>query len=254
MMNAAMVALTVLACVFGGALLGLWLQRVLPDHHLDGETKEVVRLATALIATISALVLSLLVASASSDFQRYDDELTQNAARVVMLDRTLQEYGPEADDIRAALKNRFAKRLELLYSSAEVESKTTEGWRAVAEEENLDSQLLALVPDGKVQQGLQARAVEINGDINMTYTLIHAQREDSIPPVLVIVLGAWTTLIFATFGLFAPRNPVATGALLGCAMSVAGAVFLILEMDSPFTGLITLSSAPLQEALHSLGR
>ncbi len=254
MTNPATIAVTILLFVFGGALLGLWVQRMLPDHHLDGETKEVVRLATALIATISALVLSLLVASASNSFSRYDDELTQNAARVVMLDRTLQEYGPETNNIRAALKNRFEKRVELLHASLEIEGATVEGRRSIGQEENLDAELLALVPSGPVQQGLQARAVAINGDINMMYTLIHLQREDSMPAVLVIMLGAWSTLIFATFGLFAPRNPVTTGALLACAMSVAGAVFLILEMNSPFTGIIKLSSAPLEEALHSLRR
>jgi hypothetical protein len=253
-MNPSVIALIILVLVFGGALFGLWLQKVLPDQHLTTDTKEVVRLATALVATISALVLGLLVSSAKVSFDRFDDELTQNAARVVILDRTLEEYGPQADAIRALIKAGFARRLELLFSSDAATKNTVDGALAVTQEENIDTRLFALAPGGPVQQGLQARAVELNGEINMTNALIHAQREDSIPTALLVVLGAWLALIFATFGLFAPRNAVVAGALLACSMSASGAVFLILEMNSPFTGLITISSAPMHEALIYLGK
>ena len=253
-MNAMVVALIMLALVFGGALFGLWLQKVLPDQHLTTETKEVVRLSTALVATISALVLGLLVSSAKSSFDRYDDELTQNAARVVMLDRTLDEYGPKADDIRALIKAGFARRIELLFSGDAGAKRAVDGSLAITQEENIDTRLFALAPEGAIQQGLQARAVELNSAINMTNALIHAQREDSLPTALLIVLGAWLSLIFATFGLFAPRNAVVAGALLACSMSASGAVFLILEMNSPFNGFISLSSAPMREALIYLGQ
>jgi hypothetical protein len=231
----------------------MWLQKVLPDQHLSTDSKEVVRLATALVATISALVLGLLVSSAKGSFDRFDDELTQNAARVVMLDRTLDEYGAQTDDIRASIKAGFARRTELLFSSSAAAKNTVDGALAITQEETVDSEILALAPDGPVQQGLQARAVELNGEINMTNALIHAQREGSLPTALLVVLGGWLSLIFATFGLFAPRNAVVMWALFVCSMSAAGAVFLILEMNSPFTGLITLSSAPMYEALLYLG-
>jgi len=253
-MDPAVVAILLFATVFGGALFGLWLPGVLPDQHLSAETKEVVRLATALVATFSALVLGLLVSSANSVFDRFDDELTQNSAKVVMLDRTLDEYGPQADEIRAVLKGRFARRIELLYATAVVNDKSVDGRPAVAQEESLETKILALVPVGPVQQGLRSRAVELNGEINMTYTLIHAQREDSMPPAVLLAMGVWLTLIFTTFGLFAPRNPVVAAALLMSALSASGAVFLILELSTPFTGLITVSSAPMREALLYLGQ
>jgi len=253
-MNPSLIALIMLAVVFGGALFGLWLQKILPDQHLTTETKEVVRLTTALVATISALVLGLLVSSAKSSFDRFDDELTQNAARVVMLDRTLDEYGPQADAIRALIKAGFAKRIELLFSSDAGAKGAVDGSLAITLEENIDTRLLALAPEGPIQQGLQARAVELNSEINMTNALIHAQREDSLPTALLFVLGAWLSLIFTTFGLFAPRNAVVAGALLACSMSASGAVFLILEMNSPFNGFISLSSAPMHDALLYLGR
>ena len=253
-MSPTVVAFIILVIVFGGAMCGLWLQQVLPDQHLSADTKDVVRLATALVATISALVLSLLVSSANSSFARFDDELTQNAARVIMLDRTLDEYGPSTREIRDSLKARYEKRTELVYAPAAEQGETTDRFDAVTQEENIDSRLFALEPQGPAQQGLQARALELNNEINTTNALIHVQREDSLPWPLLIVLGKWLTLIFSTFGLFAPRNPVVTGALLVCSMSAAGAVFLILELNSPFTGLIRVSIAPMREALLLLGR
>ena len=162
--------------------------------------------------------------------------------------------GAQAGDIRDSLKARFAKRMALLYAPDGVGASSADNWGGITQEENIDARLFALVPQGPVQQGLQARAVELNSEINMTNALIHAQREDSMPTALLIVLGAWLTLIFSTFGLFAPRNPVVTGALLVCSLSAAGAVFLIMELNSPFTGLITLSSAPMHEALVYLGK
>ena len=171
-----------------------------------------------------------------------------------MLDRTLDEDGPEADPIRAFIKAGFAKRLELLFSSKSSAMHAVDGSLAVTREETIDTELFALSAAGPVQQGLQARAVQLNGEINMTNALIHAQRQDSMPTVLLAVLCGWLSLIFATFGLFAPRNAVVVGALLACSMSASGAVFLILEMNAPFTGLITLSSAPMHEALLYLGQ
>ncbi|MEZ5504278.1 MAG: hypothetical protein R3E50_17075 [Halioglobus sp.] len=249
-MNPLIIALTMWAVVFGGALVGLWLQKVLPEHHLSPETKDVVRLSTALIATISALVLSLLVSSAKSSFDRFDNELTQNAAKVVMLDRALDEYGPPANDIRALLKAGYTRRIQQLFADTD----TAASPLAITQEEDIDSRIYALAPQGLVQEGLKARAVGLNADINTTRALIHTQRYDSIPTDLLIVLGVWLSLIFTTFGLFAPRNAVVVGALLLCSISASGAVFLILEMNSPFTGLITISGAPMYDALHFLNQ
>lgn len=253
-MNPSVIASILLACVFGGALLGIWLQRVLPEHHLSAETKEVVTLATALIATVTAMVLGLLVSSAQTTFDRYDDELTQDAARIVMLDRALDEYGPETREIRAMIQSGYARRIDLLFSRDAAASEAVDGRFALFDEEDIDGRLLALTPGNDVQRALQSRAVELNAEIDTNRVLIHAQREDSIPAALLLVLGAWLTIIFTTFGLFAPPNAVAVGALLACALSASGAVLLIMEMNSPFTGLINLSSAPMRDALQYLGQ
>ena len=92
-MSAMAIAWIVFGCVFGAAMLGLFIGGVLPEHHLSQDSKDVVKLGTALIATIAALVLSLLISSAKSSFDKVNDELVQTAAKVVLLDRVLADYG-----------------------------------------------------------------------------------------------------------------------------------------------------------------
>jgi hypothetical protein len=101
-MSPAVVSLIVFACVFGSALLGLFAANALPEHHLSNDSKDVVKLGTALIGTMAALVLSLLISAAKGSFDKMSDELVQNAARVVSLDQTLADYGPDARDPRSA--------------------------------------------------------------------------------------------------------------------------------------------------------
>src|SRR5678815_1118820 len=103
-MNELEIASIVFGCVFGSAMLGLFVGNALPQHHLSPESKDVVKLGTALIATLAALVLGLMVSSAESSFNREDDELVQNAGRAISLDRDLADYGPETKEIRALLK------------------------------------------------------------------------------------------------------------------------------------------------------
>src|SRR5271163_2511215 len=94
----------IMACVFGGALTGMVLRLILPEHHLSTDSKDVVRLGIGLIATMSALVLALLVASAKSSYDAQKTEVTQISANIVLLDLALAHYGPETKDIRAQLR------------------------------------------------------------------------------------------------------------------------------------------------------
>ena len=114
-MSPAAIAFVVLACVFGGALLGMLLSTVLPEHHLSEASKDVVMLVTGLIATLAALVLGLLVASAKSSFDTANEGFRQSAARIILLDRTLAQYGPETKDVRELLRNGFAARIDQLF-------------------------------------------------------------------------------------------------------------------------------------------
>jgi hypothetical protein len=104
----------VFACTFGGALVGMLLRATLPVHHLSSDSKDVVKLGTGLIATLSALVLGLLIASAKSSFDAQRTGFQQLSANLVMLDRALARYGPETKDAREALRQLVASAIDRL--------------------------------------------------------------------------------------------------------------------------------------------
>jgi hypothetical protein len=105
----------VFACVFGGALLGIFFRAVLPEHHLTGESKDVVKVGMGLIATMAALALGLLTASAKSSYDTQRNELTQISAKIIFLDRVLAHYGPEAKDVRDLLRRTVTSALDQMW-------------------------------------------------------------------------------------------------------------------------------------------
>lgn len=111
------VSLIVFACVFGGAMLGMLLHSVLPNHHLSSESKDIVKLGMGMVATMSALVLGLLVASAKGAYEAQRAELTQMAANLAMLDRVLANYGPETKEARAMLRETVVQDLDQFWSN-----------------------------------------------------------------------------------------------------------------------------------------
>jgi hypothetical protein len=248
------IAVIVFAVVFGAAMLGLFIGNALPEHHLSQDTKDVVKLGTALIATMAALVLSLLISSAKGSFDKMDGELVQNAAKAVTLDRVLADYGPETREIRDLLKRSYAARIEALFPGEKSQTAEEDSPTAIVRTENFRAKLWDLSPQNDAQRGLRSQAVELAGEMSSTRWLLLLQKSESIPMPLLVVLVSWLAIIFTTFGLFAPRNTTVIAALFVCALSVAGAILLIVEMNSPFTGLMKISSAPMREALANLGR
>jgi hypothetical protein len=253
-MDAALIGLVAFACTFGGALLGMALRRALPDHHLDSDSKDTIKVGVGLVATMTALVLGLVTASAKTSFDAVDSAVKQTAVDVLVLDRTLARYGPETGPIRIALKQAVATRVEMLWPlGADRPTKIDpihSGAGATAEQ--LASAIRTLQARDDTQRALQARAVDQAESLLQARWLVLAGTEASIPVAFLVVLTVWLALIFASFGLFAPRNPTVLAVLLVCALSVASAVFLVLEMESPFSGLMRVSADPLRYALGHL--
>ena len=114
-MTPTLIGLLVFVCTFGGALVGLWLRSALPDHHLSPDSKDTVKVGIGLIATMTALVLGLVTASAKSSFDALNTAVQHTAADVLALDRTRARYGPESKAVREALAHAVAQRLELTW-------------------------------------------------------------------------------------------------------------------------------------------
>jgi hypothetical protein len=236
-------------CV-AGAAMGAGLRRILPDHHLTPESKDVVRLGSGLIATIAALVLSLLISSAKTSFDTQRGEVRQMAASLVQLDRTLALYGPEAHEIRVLLRQAIVPWVENMWHDQMARPPLENGLGTPAE--RAYKGIMALTPKDETQGALKPQLVQVvTGISRMRYELFE-QSEGSIPPPFLAILIFWLAIIFASFSLFSPLNPMTIAALIVFALSASGAIYLILEMDHPFGGLLQISDAPLRSALTSL--
>jgi len=253
-MSAWAIGVVTLVCVFGGALLGLFLRSVLPEHHLREDSKDVVKLVTGLIATLSALVLGLLIASAKSSFDTVNDGFSDSTARVLLVDRVLAQYGPEAKEVRDLVRRAVAQRLRQVFPDETAPGAAMEALRGSAALEEVQTRVRALAPGNDTQRALQSRALQILGDLEQARWLTFERSFGSTPPVFLVVLVSWLAAMFASFGLFAPRNATALAALLSGALSVSTAIFLIEEMNHPLDGIIAISSAPMHDALTILGK
>jgi hypothetical protein len=246
------IGLIVLACVFGGALLGIFLHAVLPKHHLSSETKDIVKLGMGLVGTMAALVLGLLVASAKGSYDTQSAELTQLAANVTLLDRALAHYGPETKEIRDLLRNAVTRVVNQIWPKDG--SSTAPAPPQAAGGDILYDKIQGLSPKNDAQRSLQSQALSIAMDTGKLRQLMFAQATAAVSIPLLVVLVLWLTVIFISFGLFAPLNATAVISLFVSALSVSAAIFLILGMYTPYTGVIAISGAPLQAALAQLGQ
>jgi hypothetical protein len=237
--------------VFGGALFGSALRAVLPRHHLDEQSKDAVKLGVGLIATMAALVLGLLVASAKSSFDTQNSELTEMSSRIVLLDRVLSHYGPEAQSARDDLRQSVVRVVDSLSSRGTAERSI---FGTDFSDEALYDKIESLSPPDDRRRAIRDQAMSILMSLGQTRWLLAEQTVNSVSLPLLIVLIFWLTIIFISFGLFAPRNATVAASLVVSALSVSGAVFLVLEMYSPYAGLIRVSGAPLRAALTHLSR
>jgi hypothetical protein len=248
------VALIVLACVFCSALLGLYLRTLLPEHHLSDDSIAVVKLAIGLIATMAALVLGLLISSAKSSFDTVNSEVTRDAANIILLDRVLAQYGPQAEEVRALLKQSVAEGLEAIASHDRAKMASLHSPETYRRGEYFQRKLMELTPQNDMQRRLQARAIEIAENVLAVRELGRLQAVGTTPAPLLITLVLWLCIIFGAFGLFAPPNATVTIALFLGALSTSIAIFLILEMNTPIDGLFTVSLTPMRDALAVLGQ
>jgi len=250
-MSSLEISLVTTAVVFAGALLGIALRAVLPQSQLSGESREVVKLGVGLIATMAALVLGLLIASAKSSFDTQNAELTDMSSKIVLLDRILAHYGPDAKEARDVLRSSVVGALDSL-STETISAPSQSG--SSSNGEVLYDQIQGLSPKDDAQRSMQAQALSIMVGVGQTRWLLAAQKSNSVSVPMLVVLVAWLTIIFISFGLFAPPNVTVVASLLVSALSVSGAIFLILELYSPYAGLIHVSGAPLRAALAHLGQ
>jgi hypothetical protein len=251
-MNSFLVGSIIFACVFSAALLAMRLRARLPDHHLGADTKDTVKLAMGLVATMSALVLGLLVASAKGSYDSQRTAIIQMAGKAVYLDRVLAHGGPEAIEARATLRQALEGAMAQLWPASS--GRPAQLAPNLARGEAIFDAIEKLTPQTEAQRTIKTQALAAAWDLAQMRWLLFEQSGSTISTPLVVVVVGWLAMLFFSFGLFGPSNGTAVAALLVAALAVAGAIFLILELDRPFGGLITISNQPVLNALSQLGR
>ena len=248
-MGIALYGLIAFAVIFSGAIVGLILNRLLPEHYRQDATRRIVQTSMGMVSLLSALVLGLLVATAKNKFDTTNKQVEEFAANLMWLDRELTNYGEDGKAIRPILKQ-FA--LTKFRANWPQNAEARPGADALPPSrlfENLQQKIRALTPQTDAQRSTLASALEITNDLNKTSWLQRAQESGHVPRPFIFVLVAWLCLLFVSFGLFAPTNALALIALFICAASLSGAITLVADMDRPFEGFIAISPQPMEQAL-----
>ena len=249
-----MITISLAAILFlflvGVTLLGARLRRLVPAEHLSADSKDAVKLALGLVATMTAILLGLLVSSAKSSFDTARSEVMQMAAKIALLDRVLKLYGPQTADARHALRDSVAEGVRRTWPA--------DGRRPAQLEPNEEMgdavyvAISRLAPQDDAQRALKTEATTLMVQLAELRTLVRAQAVSSVSKPLLIALVIWLVVIFLGFSLLAPANATNTLALMAGAFSVACAVFIILDLDHPFAGVVRIPSEPMIRTLDHL--
>jgi hypothetical protein len=234
----------------GAILLGALLRRVLPEHHLSKNSQDVVWISVGVIATIAALVLGLLIAAAKSSFDTQSTQITQITADIILLDNLLAEYGPEARPIREQMRSLIGPFADRLWREKQVS--TAAPFELSVSGEKAYLAIHALSPQNDLQRSLQSRAAQVSTDLVQTRLTLFAESGNVIPTPFLVILVLWIVIIIASFSLFSDLNVTVFTCLSLFALSASCAIFLILELSKPFSGLMMISSEPLRHALAPL--
>ena len=244
----------VFLCLCLATAIGMLARNRLPGHHLNPDSKDVIRLATAVVGTLSALALGLLIASAKNAYDDADTEMRSSAAHILLLDRVMAHYGPETDEARAHLCNLVERRLARGWSLSTSDQASGTSAAEYQDIEAVQNNLRSLTPATEAQRLIRARALDVSGQVAEAHWLLVETGSEGLPWAFLFVLIFWLALLFATFGLQTPTNPTVVCILTVCALSVAGAIFLIVDMDNPYAGWIHITNAPLRSALERMGQ
>lgn len=248
-MNSVATAFLVTFAVFLGSLVGLNLHRVLPRSHLTKETQDVVRLGTGMLSVLASLVLGLLIATAKNAYNTTDQAFRSYAAEIALLNETLRDYGAEAAKPRDTLHQYTVRLYHDVWPEHGDPINLFHHPNIAALLEQVRAQIRALRPQDASQSWLQQQALTVTMNLFRQRWSLIEQAKTNVHGIVLGILVSWVVAIFVSFGLNAPLNGTVVAAFLICSMAIGGSVFLILEMDQPLTGVIRVSSWPIENVL-----
>ena len=246
------IALVVFSCTLCSGLVGMVLHDRLPERHWDDNTRDVVKTVMGLVATVSALVLGLLIASGSASYERQNNELKALSANVMLIDRTLEMYGPDAKPVRDALRDSVRQAHDRIWTRDGVKAENLNSTATRSGGDAAFALVLALSPKTDAEGELKTLALQQAEVIASERLTMVQQLGGTIPWPMLAVLIFWLSMLYLGVGLLSRLNGTAAMAVFIGALTVAGAIFLILELSDPYRGVIRLSDRPLLIALAQI--
>jgi len=252
---------TLWICVAAGALTfafgvaGLYLQRLLPEQHTSDRSRDMIGAIVGLFSLLLALALGTLIGAAFSFYSTQKSELETFAARAVQLDLALAEYGPETTPARAKMKETLQSVHDMLWGSdaADTAPPSLTIAPSLGHLRAMDEYVASLNPQTPAQRQFAAAASFDASWLEQTRLLISLQLASPVSWPLVNIVVSWAMILFCGYGLLSRFNATTVVALGFGAFAVASAVFLILELSEPFTGLFRLPPGAFEQMLASLG-
>jgi len=244
----------IFACMLGGLLFGLRLRHVLPEHHTRNDSKDLVKTSAGMMVMLVALIVGLLVSSAKKSFDMTNASIAHMGAKIITLDHFLSRYGSEAKGVRVHLRRTVAAGVERIWPEVSTQHADLTKSEDTTGVDEVYDEIRRLSPQNASQQYLKSQALQLGAEVMQSQWMLVEESQTSLPTIFLVALTFWLTVLFVHFGLLAPRNLTAILALFVCAVSMSGAIFLILELTHPLEGAIKVSSAPLVKTLSVIGR
>jgi hypothetical protein len=246
------VSMIALLVIFGGGILGILLRRTLPERHFLPESEAVIKLVTGFVMTMTGIILGMLVSSAKSSYDGQRLLVAQIASDVILLNHALVAYGSETITIRIQVREALESAANRVWPVATSTRITLEPEDRI---DRVEADLNALQPTTGSQAYAKTHAMTLLSDLQRSSWLLFVQSDtNKLSMPLLVILIAWVVGIFISFGLYAPPNPTVIVTILLGALAVSAAILIIIEMYSPFSGMMKISSDPIREAVAQLRR
>lgn len=256
-MQSFVISLITVAALLVGLRLGSAVRRRSPEDDLHGESLESLRIAVGIIATLVALLAGLLISAAKSSFDQANAETTEAATTVILLDRALADYGPDAEPIRQKLRVLVQDVLNRHWGRpfpTDPDAPHDETLPShVPSLDNLLRTIRTLNAPDDLHHALRDHAIARCNDLIDTRWLLFEQAQSPMPTLFLAFLIGWLGLLGIGLGVVTPYNRTTKTALVICSLAMAAAIFLIVELNLPFQGLVQISPAALENALRHLG-
>jgi hypothetical protein len=250
-MSPFLVALVIFLLMILGTVLGLALNPILEAHHLSENYKDLLRGNRSVIVQLLAVTLGLLIAQSLSSFEQKSGVLKTQASNIITLDHVLKQFGTGAEKAKAELHKAISDEIAKIEATAEDEDDASHEVAKIAMEP-LRVSLLNLSPKNPTQDYLKTRALTLGEEIISARWKIYEQMNSEIQWPLIAVFVFWLVTVYFSFGVLTPRDGVLIAGLFLSALSLAAAAYLVIELDTPYQGLVSISSKPLHSAINHL--